>query len=148
MVDLLTTDDLAPFAEIEEEKATAMIADAVALAVLNAPCLDDDDLTPAQIASAKAILRKAVLRWNDAGSGAAASQTMGPFGAMIDTRQPSSATLRPPEIAELQKICRGETSGGVYAVDTAAQPMLVHQRFGEAFDDPFGVFGDNDVSGA
>jgi len=63
-----------------------MIEDAVAMADDAAPCLAVvADLSPQQIAAAKALLRGAVLRWNDVGSGAMAAQAAGPFSQSVDT---------------------------------------------------------------
>jgi len=133
MAVLLTVDDLAPFAEIAEAKAEAMIADAVALAALVAPCLTDPDLDPPltaeQLAAAKAVLRAAVLRWDETGSGVFSGQTFGPFGTTTDTRTPARrGRFWPTEIEDLQKICLGDNvdTGGAFSIDTAAPPMLFH----------------------
>lgn len=123
---LLEVVDLTPFATIDEAKAAAMVADAIALAVMAAPCLDNDDLTPQQIAAAKAILRGAVLRWNDSGSGAVSQQVAGPFQMSVDTKQARRTMFWPSEITELQRICKGGSDGGAFSIDTAASPMLFH----------------------
>ena len=52
----ITPADLAPFATIEEDKAEAMIADALALAALVAPCITSEDFT--YDAAAKAIIKE------------------------------------------------------------------------------------------
>ena len=78
--------DLAPFADIDPVKAQAMIDDALALAAVTAPCILSSDFEHA--AAAKAIIRGAILRWNDSGSGALSTVTTGPFGAGTDTRTP------------------------------------------------------------
>jgi hypothetical protein len=128
VADLLTTDDLTPFAAIDSDKAEAMIADAIAMAALSAPCLASvDDLTPMQVAAAKAVLRAAVLRWNDAGTGAISTQAMGPFSVSLDTKQPRRQMFWPSEITDLQKICKGGSDGSAFSIDTAApSPMLFH----------------------
>lgn len=129
MTEFITVDDLAPFATIDEAKAAQMIADAIALAMLAAPCLADE-LTEEQEAAAKAVLRGAVLRWNEAGNGALASQTMGPLGVTLDTRQQRRAMFWPSEIVDLQRICHGADDGSAFSVDTAtATPMVVHPTF-------------------
>jgi hypothetical protein len=113
----LTPEDLTPFAEIDEIKAQAMIDDALALAALVAPCIADEDF--AYEAAAKAILRGAILRWNDAGSGALASQVAGPFGQTMDTRQERRGMFWPSEIGQLQQLCiDGDPSGGAFEIDT------------------------------
>lgn len=135
---LLEVDDLTPFATINDDKAQAMIDDATAMAALAAPCLaDESSLTPTQMAAAKALLRAAILRWEDAGSGAVASETMGPFGVTVDTRQPRRNMFWPSEIAALQKICKG--TGGVFSIDTAPDSPI---RFRPVFSssDGGGVF--------
>lgn len=129
-MDLLTSDDLAPFATIESDKADALVAAAVAMACISAPCLaDPDTLTDIQLAAAKAVLLFAVLRWNESGSGALSQQTVGPFGVTYDTRSDRRPLFRPTDIGELQKICKGATTdGGAFSVDTAANPMIFHDR--------------------
>jgi hypothetical protein len=118
----LTVRDLTPFAEIDAAKAEEMIADAEALAVLAAPCLGGDSLTEAQNAAVKAILRGALLRWNEAGSGALAGETVstGPFshGQTLDTRTPRKGMFWPSEITSLQSICSNSEKGKAFSVDT------------------------------
>lgn len=127
---LLEIDDLTPFAAIESTKAEAMVADAIALATMVAPCLDTDSLTVGQMAAAKAVLRAAVLRWNDTGTGAITSQTAGPYAMAVDTRQARRTMFWPSEITELQRICKGGSDGGAFSIDTAApSPMLFHAVF-------------------
>lgn len=134
MTVLLELDDLTPFApDIDPTKAEAMIADAVAMASISAPCLQTpDSLTPIQAAAAKAIIRGAVLRWNETGAGALSAQAMGPFSVTLDTRQGRRTMFWPSEITELQKVCRGEGDGGAFSIDTAAQPMRSHAVFWDA----------------
>ncbi len=124
----LTVDDLLAFASIEEEKAEQMIGDAEALAALAAPCLFDTAtaLTEVQAAAVKAILRGVVLRWHDAGSGALQSQTVGPFGQMLDTRSPRRGMFWPSEISQLQDICGGTTTGGAFGIDTTPLGVSAH----------------------
>lgn len=109
----LEVEDLQVFApSIDEAKAEAMIEDALALAEQVAPCILETDF--AYPGAAKAILRGAILRWNDSGSGAlsAHSLTAGPYGQTqsFDTRSPRRSLFFPSEITELQKLC--STSGG------------------------------------
>lgn len=116
MGSFLDVDDLAPFATIESAKAAAMIEDAEAMALLAAPCIAADGF--AYGTAVKAILRGAVLRWNDSGSGALQSQTAGPFGQTLDTRQERRGMFWPSEITALQNLC-GNTGGGVYTTSLA-----------------------------
>lgn len=135
-MELLEVTDLAPFASIDEAKAEQMVDDAIAQAILAAPCLEDiDSLTGMQIRQAKSVLRGAVLRWNDAGSGAFAAQTAGPFGVTLDTRQARRSMFWPSEITDLQKICKGVGSdGGAFSIDTAPAPMTMGPWFGTSWD--------------
>ena len=112
----LEPSDLEPFATIDATKAQAMIDDAEAMAVLVAPCIEADDFT--KQAAVKAILRGAVLRWNDSGSGALQAQTAGPFGQTLDTRQERRGMFWPSDIEQLQNLC-GVEGGSNYTVSLA-----------------------------
>ena len=128
MAAFLIVDDLLAFApDIDQGKAAMMIEDAVALAVLAAPCIGvvPTTLPAAQQGALKAILRGAILRWNDSGSGALSAQTAGPFGQTLDTRQPRRGMFWPSEIAQLRDLCGG-TSSGAFSVDTFGVSGLVH----------------------
>ena len=120
----LTAADLEPFSPgIDPVKAEAMIDDAVAQAVLVAPCLaNEDDLTDHQKAAVKAVLRAAILRWDDTGSGAFRQETVGPFTVSHDTRQGRRPLFWPSEINQLEALCRqvtGSVSGQAFSIDTA-----------------------------
>lgn len=113
----LSPSDLAPFAEIDDAKANAMIDDALALAARIAPCILTDEFAYGD--AAKAILRGAILRWHEAGTGALQSQQAGPFGQVLDTRQQRRGMFWPSEIADLQQLCiDGDPHGGAFEVDT------------------------------
>ena len=133
--------DLAPFATIDQAKAEMMIEDAEAVAVMLAPCLPDL-LAPApgetvadtarrgaKLSAAKAILRGALLRWDEAGTGAlsARQETVGPFGQMLsmDTRQTRKAMFWPSEIEQLQGICAGPATA--FSIDTAPALASAHE---------------------
>lgn len=126
----ITIDDLSPFATIAQAKAQAMIADAVAQAILAAPCLaDESDLDADQKAAVRAVLRQAILRWNDSGTGAFQQQTAGPFSVAFDTRATRRALFWPSELEQLQAICAavtGASDGGAYGVDTAWSSTAIH----------------------
>lgn len=119
----ITTDDLEPFATIETAKAEAMIEDAIALALQIAPCILDADF--AHPGAAKAILRGAILRWNDGGTGAITQQSAGPFQQTVDTTTARRSLYWPSEIAALQKLCGGGDTKA-FAVDTACGPSVTH----------------------
>lgn len=117
MPTIITPDDLTPFAEINTAKAAAMIEDAMADASRVAPCILDVDLAPAKVAQFKSVLRAALLRWHDSGSGALQSQNAGPFGQTLDTRQARRGMFWPSEIESLEGICKPRTKGRAGAID-------------------------------
>lgn len=116
----LDPSDLDPFATIDLVMAEAMIEDAEAMAVLVAPCITAAGFT--QVAAVKAILRGAILRWNDSGSGAVQSQQAGPFGQTLDTRQERRGMYWPSEIEQLQNLC-ADIGGGVYTTSLAGPDL-------------------------
>lgn len=118
--------DLEPFATIEYVKAQAMIEDAEAMAVLVAPCITSVDFGN-QLA-VKAILRGAIIRWNESGSGAMQSQTAGPFGVTLDTRQERRSMFWPSEIEQLQNLC--STGGSVFTSSLAGSDGTPNWGFG------------------
>ena len=123
----LTEADLSPFAEIESDKAQAMIDDALALAKSAAPCLKDDDLDSDTAAAAKAVLRGAILRWNDSGTGVVTQQVAGPFQQTVDTTHARRSLFWPSEIEALQKLCRDlRGTSGAWDYDTISSDMKIH----------------------
>ena len=114
--------DLQPFASIDATKADAMIADAEAMAMLAAPCITAVGF--ANLLAVKAILRGAVLRWNDAGTGAVQAQTAGPFGQTLDTRQERRGMFWPSEIVQLQSLCMAP-QGRAFSVSLAGPDPVV-----------------------
>jgi hypothetical protein len=133
MTVLIAASDLAPFATIDSTKAAAMISDAIGMAVINAPCLaTPDNLTANQLAAAKAVLRTAILRWNDAGSGAVETQSMLGMSVTLDTKQHRRSMFWPSEIEDLQRICKaGTIDGGAFSINTAtAEPIRFHASLG------------------
>lgn len=109
MANLIDPSDLAPFATIDAAKAEAMIEDAQAWAFAVAPCLVGD-LTDVQLSAVRAVLRAAILRWHEAGSGAVQQQSAGPFAMSLDTRQERRGMFWPSEIKQLQDVCAGSSS--------------------------------------
>lgn len=124
----ITRDDLAPFADINDDKADAMIADAVAMAAQVAPCISTDDFQANvdKMSALKAILRGAVLRWNDAGSGAISQRTAGPFQQTLDTTHERRSMYWPSEISQLEALCKTDSTGGAFAFDTAPDRGAAH----------------------
>ena len=101
---LLTPDDLKNFATIAPAKAQEMIDDAIGEAAFHAPCTWNGDFFPAHLRGfVKSKLRGAVLRWNEAGTGAVTLRrsTMS-YGQTIDTRQPRKGMFFQAEIDQLK----------------------------------------------
>ena len=88
-----------------------------------APCLTSEDATVDQLAEAKLILIGAVIRWSQAGAGAFQSQTAGPFGMTLDTRQRGGFKLWASEITQLQDICK-TGNDPAYAIDTVPAGVI------------------------
>lgn len=119
----ITPADLAPFADIEQAKASAMIDDAEATAIALVPALRTALLDIDQLAAVKAVLRRAILRWHEQGSGAFTQQqeTAGPLSLSwtADTRQKASkGTFWPSEVASLEEIV-GATTKTAFSIDLA-----------------------------
>lgn len=118
-----------PTAIQSAEMIDAMVAGANARATRVAPCLATTDPAPTadQLAEAKLVLIGAVKRWAEAGSGALQSQTAGPFGMTVDTRQRGGYNLWPSEIQELQAICSsGPVGRQAFSIDTAPSLGSAH----------------------
>lgn len=116
---LLTPADVLLFApELGEEKAQALIDDAIAWALMYAPCIASDDFTNRN--AAKAIIRRAILREKDSGQGAVQSQqrTAGPYGFMqtVDTRSRQGESIfTDTEQADLARLC-GTDPGNAFSI--------------------------------
>lgn len=114
----LTYADLTPFVpNLDEAKAEAMIEDALALAARIAPCILEADFK--YEAAAKAVIRGAILRWHDGGSGLYVQQQAGPFQITTDNRQTRKSMFWPSEIDELQALCGRQRAGSAFTIDTA-----------------------------
>lgn len=115
MVDIIRLEDL-PAKVRGHELAETMVAGANARALRVAPCLAEQDKAGAR-SEAKLILVGAVQRWAEAGSGAVAQASAGPFQLSTDTRQRTGFNLWPSEIEVLQDLC-SKDAGGAFGVDT------------------------------
>lgn len=116
-VTLTVEDDLVPFApNIDATKAEIMIVDALALAARAAPCILDDDF--AYEDAAKAIIRGAILRWNDSVAGAAVTQLVAGPQQITFAPEPRKSLLWPSENAALARLCSDASSRTAYMVDT------------------------------
>lgn len=83
----LTPADLAPLIETDPERLAVLIADAETFAVMAAPPLaTPTDLSDTQRAQVKTVLRRAVVREADSGTGAKITEQAGPYGYTVDTR--------------------------------------------------------------
>lgn len=109
----LDPSDLAPFIpDIPDDRAEAMIEDALAMAELVAPCIVDDGFSHA--GAAKAILRGAILRWYDTANEAGSQRVVGPFQ---NVPQPRKSLFWPSEIEQLQSLCRTTQAIKAFEVD-------------------------------
>ena len=144
MAVFITVEDLEAFDPgIDPAKAEQMIADAEALAMLAAPCLKEPEFreNAPLMAAVKAVLRGAILRWNDAGSGAVTQVGAGSFQQTIDTRTTRRSMFWPSEIEQLRSLCdtfNNVQSEGAFSVDTAIAQGSIHRpwcalHFGAAY---------------
>lgn len=111
------TDLYAYLPTADADRLGAMVEDALALATLAAPCLGDVDLSAAKEAQARAVIRSAIVRWYESGSGAVQTQQAGPFSQTIDTRQQRRSMFWPSEIAALRGICAATVPGRAFEID-------------------------------
>lgn len=116
----LTAQDVLTFnSKLDPAAVEILISDGLALAEMAAPCIVEDDFQYA--GAAAAIIRSAVLRWAESGSGAVTSQsqTAGPYSktTSFDTRQARRSLFFPSEITELQKLCKTNAQAA-FAIDT------------------------------
>lgn len=120
----ITLADLAPFADIDPVKAQAMIDDAEATAIMLVPALGDLPVSEFRKHDAlRAILRRAILRWHEQGSGALTQQqeTAGPLSLSwtADTRQTGSRGIFwPSEVAAMEEIV-GANTKTAFSIDLA-----------------------------
>lgn len=132
MDDYIAVADLAPFADIDQAKAEPMIADAVAQAILAAPCLaEPDNLNDHQRAAVKSVLRGAILRWDEAGAGGVTQhqQVAGPFSESVTVAAPQRRGLFwPSELEQLEAVCKAVTgaTGGAWSINTAPRSRRRH----------------------
>ena len=109
---IIEPEDLQVFDKaLSTDVAEAMITDALAEAYRVAPCLESTT-DQKVLVSAKAIIRRALLRRHEAGAGALQqwSNTDGPFtrSGSVDTRgQDSRMTFYPSEEKALRELCTG-----------------------------------------
>lgn len=120
----LEWDEVRPLVpNVSDERGQILVEDVLARAVGLVPALGDK-LTDTQIAVAKAVIRKAVARWADSGSGGMTtkSQTAGPFQTSETYEARGDRPLfYDSEIDELRNLFRVEgediKKGKAYSLD-------------------------------
>lgn len=125
MAEIISTNDL-PEGVASNAMASMWVDGANARASRVAPCLAATSPAPTadQLAEAKLVLIGAVTRWSQAGAGAFQSQTAGPFGVTLDTRQRVGYNLWPSEINQLQDICKTGAESKAFSIDTLGCGVL------------------------
>jgi hypothetical protein len=122
----ITPADLATFnptANIPDAKAQLLIDGAIGQAMLVAPCIAEADF--AHEDAAKLLLIQAILRWHEAGTGAAVQLQAGPYGQSLDTRVPRRAVFWPSEIRDLRAMC-STGDAGAWSYDRLASSSIIH----------------------
>jgi hypothetical protein len=120
----ITLGDLSIFApDLDPAKGQAMIEDALAMAAQVAPCITESDFE--HPGAAKAVIRGAILRWHEAGSGAVTQTTSGPFSQTVDSRAFRRGLFTPTELESLRKLCAGANEGA-FSLDTVSLNGLGH----------------------
>jgi hypothetical protein len=115
----INVDDLLLFnSDQSEELIEAMIDDAESMALAHVPELAD--ITDAvKKKTVKAVLRQALNRWIEAGSGAVVTEAAGPFSHTLDTRATRKGMFYKGEIEQLAVIAGRKKSGGkAFSIDT------------------------------
>ena len=106
----ISPEDLKPYRpDIPPDQAQAMIDDAMAYAAFIAPCILDPRFE--YEAAAEAIIKQAIIRWYDAGTGSVTSQTAGPFAVQIDTTVRRNGFFTDKEEEQLKAMCGGAGNG-------------------------------------
>lgn len=115
--------DLKPFLpDLDPAKADLLITDVIARAKRINPLLGTDGLTEDDVALAKAILRRVIVRAAEAGSGAIQQRafTAGPYTGQetIDTRARERPLFYPDEVRDLAAIGQDNPrSRGAFSID-------------------------------
>lgn len=118
--------DLQAFTEsLSDETATKMINAVWSRAIKIAPCLKEEDLPEEDMDYAKSILLGILLRWDEQGAGGRASRSAGDFAESYT----GGGLIRPEEISDLQKVCRGFRASRAFTASTApswGRPLTRH----------------------
>ena len=109
----ITAADLQKFdADLETATAGDMIRTAWVRALRFAPCLKEEDFDDeADLEIVKDVLRGAILRWAERGSGAVTQRNAGEYGETL--KASDTALFRPQEIRDLQSLCSGYRKRGL-----------------------------------
>ncbi|WP_433657548.1 hypothetical protein ACQPW1_38360 [Nocardia sp. CA-128927] len=109
--------DIKPLCSTADPAAAALIIqDALAQADRIAECINTPGFRYTD--AAKAIIRQAIVRRLEAGSGAIVQQAAGPYSMTIDNSQQRKALFWPSEISQLQKLCRDNKRASFHSIDT------------------------------
>lgn len=112
----LTVSDLAAFVpNVDPAKAQEMIDDASALAAVEAPGILAVGFAYGD--AVKAILRRAVVRWLESGSGARQSVQVGQISTTYDNTQQPRGLFLPSELAQLKAL--GAAPSASYTISLA-----------------------------
>ena len=134
---LLTPDDLKKFATIAPAKAQEMIHDAIGEAAFHAPCILDCRVRSGAKGVRQGELRGAVLRWNEAGSGAVQTQASIVLLQTIDSRHPRKGMFFQAEIDKPQKVMPQRRQGRRVVIDLfppAAPRLSANELFERDLD--------------
>lgn len=92
----------------------------------------------------KDVVRSAILRWNDRGSGAIVSRNAGEYGETLNRADDKRALYRPGEIRDLQAVCGNVRKRG----QASTISTIPHAHNDDAGVDPVHPFllGDDDFT--
>ena len=95
---------------VPEPRLQSMIDDAMATAARHAPCILSGELSDADAAFAKALIRGAILRWAEAGAGVRKTETFGAHSYTLETQQSRYGMFYDREISDLKDLCGSSAS--------------------------------------
>ncbi|MCF8606024.1 hypothetical protein L5I01_21975 [Gordonia sp. HY442] len=113
---------------LDQAQAEDMISTAWARAGQAAPCLRDNatELGAADLEIVKDVMRSAILRWAERGSGAVVQRTAGEYGETLARIDDSGNLFRPQEIRDLRSVCGNvRKRGRASTISTIPTPTTV-----------------------
>lgn len=115
----LQPEDVFPFVEVDLARLVILIEDAEVFATMVVPTLTEpSSISADQRRQVKTILRRAVIREADAGTGSKVQESAGPYSYTVDTRSLRGASfLTEDEEETLRTICGVGRSNQVFSVD-------------------------------